>query len=411
MITTTAFAPSEIVDPKYYQEHGYPHQAWTELRRRAPLARCEAEGFLPFWAVTKHQDIVGISKDPERFLNAPLIAIFHRESVNPEEERLRHLLNMDNPDHRRYRKLTAAYFTPLAVAPRLRNYESLADEILDRLVGKEEIDFVTEVSALLPIWIIADMLGIPKELREQFFQWTNKIIGAGDPEFRDPDASPIETSRAAIDAQIAYFNHMVEERRRKPTEDITSILANAKLDGQPLPLYELFSYLVLLVVAGNETTRNAASGGLLALIENPGELEKLRRNPGLLDSAVEEIVRWVTPVIQFCRTPRVDVEVRGQEIQAGEHLCLFYPSANRDEDVFEDPFAFRVDRHPNRHLAFGIGEHVCLGANLARTELKAIFGRLLARLESIELAGPVERLRSSFVGGIKHMPVRLELRA
>jgi cytochrome P450 len=298
------------------------------------------------------------------------------------------------------------------VAPRLQSYELLADEILDRLQGKREIDFVTEVSALLPIWIIADMLGIPKELREQFFQWTNKIIGAGDPEFRDPDASPVETSRAAIDAQFAYFNHMVEERRRHPTGDITSILANARLDdGQPLPLFELFSYLVLLVVAGNETTRNAASGGLLALIENPGELEKLRRNPELLGPAVEEIVRWVTPVIQFCRTPRVDVEIRGQKIEAGEHLCLFYPSANRDEDVFVDPFTFRIERHPNRHLAFGIGEHACLGANLARTELKAIFGRLLARLQSIELAGPVERLRSSFVGGIKHMPVRLELRA
>ena len=188
------------------------------------------------------------------------------------------------------------------------------------------------------------------------------------------------------------------------------MLTHAKLDGEHLPPLELLSYFLVLVVAGNETTRNAASGGLLALIENPGEFQKLRDEPGLVDSAVEEVVRWTAPVIQFCRTPREDVELHGRKIRAGESLCLFYPSANRDEAAFEDPDVFRVDRKPNPHLGFGIGEHFCLGANLARLELRVIFRALAERLESVELAGPYERMRSSFLGGVKRMPIRYRLR-
>jgi cytochrome P450 len=188
---------------------------------------------------------------------------------------------------------------------------------------------------------------------------------------------------------------------------MVSVLANATLDdGSPVPTFELMSYYLLLVIAGNETTRNAASGGLLALIENPGELRKLKADPGLVPTAVEEIVRWTTPVIQFCRTPVEDVEIKGQKIRAGDSLCLLYPSANRDEDVFEDPDAFRVDRKPNPHLGFGIGEHFCLGANLARLELRVIFDELARRMGTVELAGPVERMRSSFLGGVKRMPIR-----
>ena len=201
-----------------------------------------------------------------------------------------------------------------------------------------------------------------------------------------------------------------EKRRAEPRDDMVSVLANATIDGQPMPTLELLSYYLLLVVAGNETTRNAASGGLLALIENPGELAKLRSDPSLVESAVEEIVRWTAPVIQFCRTAVEDVEIRGKRIRAGDALCLFYPSANRDEDVFEDPDVFRVDRRPNPHLGFGIGEHFCLGANLARLELRAIFRELAERLEEVELAGPYERMRSSFLGGVKRMPIRYRLR-
>ncbi len=412
MTTNTAdtLAPSEIIDPDFYQEHGYPHEAWTELRRSNPVARCEAPGFLPFWAITRQAEIIPISKDPATFQSAPMLAMFHEEGGDTSGSNLRHLLNMDNPDHRAYRKIISARFTPRVVKPRLKDYQDLADDVLDRVIGKEEIDFVTEVSALLPIWIIADMLGVPAQDRERLFHWTNMLIGAGDAEFRNEGADVEATVASAIQEMSQYFHAMVEERRRNPTEDLTSSIANAQVDGAPIPPFELFSYLILVVVAGNETTRNAISGGLRAFIENPGEWAKLQARPELLDSAIEEIVRWVTPVIQFCRTPNRDVEINGKSISAGEHLCLFYPSANRDEGVFEDPFAFRVDRQPNPHLAFGIGEHVCLGANIARLEIKGLYSRLLERMISAEAAGPVERLRSSFVGGIKHMPIRWELR-
>jgi cytochrome P450 len=207
-----------------------------------------------------------------------------------------------------------------------------------------------------------------------------------------------------------YFTDMVVARMKHPTNDITSIVANAKIKGESIPQFEMLSYYFLLVVAGNETTRNATTGGLQAFIENPAEWEKLKRNPSLIDSAVEEIVRWTTPVIQFARTASADTEIRGQKIRAGESLCLFYPSANRDEEVFERPFEFNISRNPNPHVAFGIGEHFCLGANLARLELKVIFSQLVERLDHVELAGSIERLRSSFVGGIKHMPIRMSMK-
>jgi len=208
-----------------------------------------------------------------------------------------------------------------------------------------------------------------------------------------------------------YFSDMVVSRMKHPTNDITSIVANAKIKGESIPQFEMLSYYFLLVVAGNETTRNATTGGLQAFIEHPGEWQKLKRNPSLIDSAVEEIVRWTTPVIQFARTASADTEIRGQKIRAGESVCLFYPSANRDEEVFERPFEFDISRNPNPHIAFGIGEHFCLGANLARLELKVIFSQLAERLDHAELAGSIERLRSSFVGGIKHMPIRMTMKS
>ncbi len=208
---------------------------------------------------------------------------------------------------------------------------------------------------------------------------------------------------------FAYFHALAEERRQRPRNDIISVVVGAKVDGKPLPPMELLSYYFLLVVAGNETTRNAMTGGLLAMLQNPAEWEKVKADPGLIDSAVEEIVRWTTPVIQFARTATEDYVLRGQQIRKGQSLCLFYPSANRDEEVFPEPFQFRVDRNPNPHIAFGRGEHVCLGAHLARLELRCAFKQLLARVRSVELAGEPERVRSSFVGGIKRVPIRWEL--
>jgi len=266
------------------------------------------------------------------------------------------------------------------------------------------------VSGPLPLAVLCDLLGVPREDWEMLFRWTNQTVGSGDPEYQAEGDGGRETANAARMQLFSYFGRMAEARRKSPRDDITSVLVNARLDdGSSMPPFELLSYYFLLVIAGNETTRNAMSGGLLALIEHPAELAKLRANPELIESAVEEIVRWTTPVIQFCRTATRDIEIRGQKIRAGQALCLFYPSANRDEEVFDAPFAFRVDRRPNPHVAFGIGEHFCLGANLARLELRVVFRELARRLVGAELTAPVERLRSSFLGGVKHMRVRYRL--
>jgi cholest-4-en-3-one 26-monooxygenase len=403
----------DIVGNDTYARHGYPHEAWTILRREAPVYWYERGVKVPFWAITKHEDIVRISRQPGQNLNAPRLAVFPEFAPPEEDERIaRHLLNMDAPDHAPYRKLASPHFTPRAIRRLEPSIERITRELLDGIARdgeSTEIDFVTDLSAPLPLAVLADMLGVPREDWRLMFRWTNAVVGAEDPEYRQGDSTQ-DSAGTARKALFEYFWKMVLERRQRPRDDIVSVLANAVLRGGELPPFELLSYYFLLVVAGNETTRNAISGGLLAFIENPGELEKLRRNPGLLDEAVEEILRWTTPVIQFCRTPNQDLELRGVKIRAGESMCLFYPSANRDEDVFEAPFEFRVDRHPNRHLAFGIGEHFCLGANLARLELRVIFRKLVERIEGVESAGPVSRLRSSFLGGVKHVPIRLRLR-
>ncbi len=400
----------EIVDGSYYQRHGYPHEAWTSLRSRAPIAWFEpaALRMRPFWAITKYRDLETIARDSKRFQIAPRIAVFEDDALRVEPP-MRHLLNMDPPVHGKYRGLMASRFTPKTMEPKRQAIGRIVDDVLDEIAGRSEIDFVESLAAIVPLAVINEMLGIPRADWKRMFELSNTALAPSDPEYQQ-GASIHETGDRARDEFFDYFRRLAAERRREPRDDYVTVLANSVVDGEPIREWELLSYFVLLIIAGNETTRNATSGGLLALMEHPAELEKLRRNPELLPSAVEEIVRWVSPVIQFCRTPTEDVEISGVRIRAGEPCCLFYPSANRDEEIFEDPFSFRIDRSPNEHVGFGIGVHFCLGANLARLELQEIFRRLVPRLEAVELAGPVERMRSSFVGGIKRMPLKLRLR-
>ncbi len=400
----------DIIGPDHYQQNGYPHAEWALLRREAPLYWFDRTDDDPFWAVTKHEDIVLLSRQPKKFLLNPRLAVF--PDFQPvEAEDAHHLLTMDPPQHGAYRRLVSSAFTPRAIRARAPEIERIAVELLDAIQDRSECDFVREVSAILPLAAIADILGLPRSDWEMMFRWTNEIVGSNDPEYTRQGMTPEDTSEAARVELFTYFMERVEERRKSPKEDIISVIGNSKLDGGELPVRELLSYFFLLVVAGNETTRNATSGGLLALIENPDQFARLKADPSLIPTAVEEIVRWTTPVIQFCRTATEDCELRGQKIREGEAFCLFYASANRDEDIYEDPFAFRVDRHPNPHLGFGIGEHFCLGANLARLELQLMFKHIAARMQHVELAGEVERLRSSFLGGVKHMPIRYDMKA
>ncbi|HIF93785.1 MAG TPA: cytochrome P450 [Myxococcales bacterium] len=420
--TTGSDLPSldelDVIGPDTYMQNGYPFDAWKRLRKESPIHWFDVPGGVGFWAVTRRADLVRISKQPDLFQNGPRLAVFEEGApVEGERKFVRQLLNMDPPEHSEYRGTASSWFTPRAIARKSDEVRRIARDLLSEMAGdgkEREGDFVRDLAVPLTLGVLADMLGVPREDWPKMFEWTNRVAGSADPEFQAdvPGASqiPFVSIEETRNELFAYFAELAAERRKHPRDDIISVLANSQIGGAPMPPLELLSYFFVLVVAGNETTRNSASGGLLALIENPDEFAKLKANPALVNPAVEEIVRWTSPVIQFCRTAVQDVELHGKKIRKGDAFCLFYPSANRDEEVFADPDVFRIDRRPNPHVGFGIGEHFCLGANLARLELRVIFDELANRLDEVELAGPYERMRSSFLGGVKRMPIRYRLR-
>jgi cytochrome P450 len=406
-------APAEfhLVHPDHYADRGYPHGVWTRLRREDPVHWFDRTDGIPFWAITKHADITTIGKRPEKFLNGPRLVIGHdpeRPNDFPPT-----LIQLDPPKHGVYRQLISHRFRPAALRRMHDDIERIGKEIVDGLLeagDSGQCDFVQKVSAPLPIAVIAWMLGVPRSDWNLLFDWTNRTVGAGDPEYQREGKTRDETAQEAMVELFTYFTKLVEEKKRKPADDLITVFTEARVDGEPLPFMDVLTFCLIIVVAGNETTRNGTSGGMLAFIEHQDELRKVQRDPSLLSSAVEEVVRWTSPIIHFARTASEDFELRGKRIRKGDALALFYPSANRDEDVFADPFTFRVDRHPNRHIGFGVGEHFCLGAHVARLELQVAYKHLLPRIEEIELAGPVERLHSALVGGVKHLPIRYKLR-
>jgi cytochrome P450 len=401
--------PVELIDPARYAREGYPHALWTRLRREAPVAHFTVAGYEPFWAITKHADIVQVSTQPLRFSSAPGIILRRAGApVVPSEM----VVMLDPPRHGPMRRVVMRRFTSPAVRARRADIERIAVEILDALWTKGatgELDFVEDIAAPFPLAVIAWSLGVPREDWGLLYRWTTEVIGKDDPEYRRPGETPGQTFMRARGELHAYFEHLVKQRQREPRDDLVSELIRGTVDGAPLSQHQLLSYCELLVEAGNETTRNAISGGLLAFCHHRDQWDTLRGNPELLADAVEEILRWVSPIIYFTRTATEDCEVGGAQIRAGDQLALFYASANRDEEVFADPFAFRVERRPNPHLAFGFGEHFCMGAQLARVELEVIVHHLLARLAWFELSGSVERLRSAVNGSIKRLPLRYRL--
>jgi cytochrome P450 len=408
----------DVITARLYGERGYPHEAWTWMRRNDPVHWCTPPEYRPFWAITKHADIVDVSTRPEAFRSAGRFILFPETAGGSTQEfienpPLRMLVNMDPPEHRDYRKLVSHWFTPRAIAKLRPRLEAITRELFDELGaahgGVYEGDFVRDVAARQPLRMITEMLGIPRTMEDFVLRVTNENFGIEDPEFQRPGDTR-EDRLAFLQEAFAFLTEITEDRRRHPRDDLSTVLAQATLGGEPVPQFELFSLYFLIMVAGHDTTRNAISGGLLALLDHPDELAKLRRAPALAVPAAEEIVRWTTPVNHFSRTATADCTVGGKRIAAGDSLALFYASANRDEDVFADPFAFRVDRDPNPHLGFGIGEHFCLGAHLARLDLQVFFRQLAERAETIERTAPAENLIASFVGGPKRLPIRMRIR-
>lgn len=401
--------PKTLLDPLRYREHGYPHEAWTALRRESPVAYVVPDAGIPYWAITRHDDIRWISRQPELFANWPR---FKASAGSEEVAKARTLSSMDPPEHRAYRSLVSEHFKPRALARLREPIEEVALELIGNLgePGSEsEFDFVERIAAPLPIMIIAWLLGLPREDWTLIYQMTNAMTGFADEDYMRPGETINDTIARGRAEIYGYFGDIAKARRANPGDDLISRLACAEIDGQPIADSELMAYYLILIVAGNETTRNAVSGGVHAFIQNQEQWRALRDNPALVASTVEEVLRFTSPVIHHARTAAKDVEISGTKVAAGDTVALFYPSANRDESIFDEPFAFKVDRQPNRHLAFGIGEHFCLGAHLARIEIELVMRHLSRSVREIELTGPVERLASANVGGIKSLPVRIRL--
>jgi cytochrome P450 len=413
---------TELMDPHAYARGGYPHELWSRLRRESPVHWCEGPELMPFWAVTKHAHVCEVSKQPDKFRSRPGIIPATREAAErmARGERgpfdaMQTIITMDPPKHRGVRRVASPWFTPQALGRLDAVVAASARRLVDKLYdaqrgGEGSCDFVTEVAVQHPLRILSTILGVSEADEPRVLRLTQELFAGNDPEFKRPEENREEGFRNLGIEFLQYFGKIIADRRASPRDDLASVFANARVDGAPLGDIETLGYYLITFTAGHDTTRNAIAGGMLALLENPAQLAALRADPaGRVNDAVEEIVRWTTPVNFMMRTAACDYELGASKVRQGDRLVLYYASANRDEDVFDDPFAFRIDRHPNPHLGFGIGEHFCLGANLARKSQRALFAELAARLEDVALAGPPERLVASFVAGVKHLPIRYRL--
>lgn len=402
-------AAKVFADPQAYADEAKLHAALTYLRANAPVAWVDVEDYNPFWAVTKHADVMAIERANTLFTNSPRPVLATREGDEQQAAiGVSTLIHMDDPQHRAVRAIGADWFRPKAMRALKIRIEELANRYVDHMVAAgPECDFVQEVAVNYPLYVIMSMLGIPESDFAQMLKYTQELFGNDDAELQR--SASIEESMAVLLEMFEYFNALTASRREHPTDDLASAIANATIDGEPLSDIDTVSYYLIIATAGHDTTSAVISGGLQALIEHPDQRERLRADMGLLPLATEEMIRWVTPVKEFMRTARQDTEVRGVPIAAGESVLLSYASSNRDEDVFDHPFRFDVGRDPNRHNAFGYGVHFCLGAALARMEVSSFFAALLPRLASIELNGNPEHIATIFVGGLKHLPIRYTL--
>lgn len=400
-----------FTDPSAYADLERFHRACALLRREAPVTRVDVDGFHPFFAVTRHDDVMEVSRHPERWLSAPRPALGPklRDDKRADEMPVRTLVQMDAPDHLVYRQIVASWFKPRSVARLAGRAAELSERFVDRMAELDgECDFVTDVALHYPLYMILSLLGLPEEDYGRMLKLTQEVFGSADPELARADSN--DGMLEALMEFVEYFQRVIDDRRANPRDDLASAIANAAIAGEPIRPLEVIGYYVIIATAGHDTTSSAIAGGMHALAERPDQLRRLLDEPALVPTAVEEMIRWVSPVKQFMRTATEDSVIRGVEIPARGSVLLSYPSANRDEDVFDRADEFDVARTPNRHLAFGFGAHYCLGTHLARLEMRSLFDALVTRLRSVELARPPAYAETLFVGGPKHLPIRYELR-
>lgn len=398
-----SFETLDVISNDAYSS-GPPHELLELMRREAPIARHRGieEGYPEwFWAITRHVDVVEVSRKFQNYSSAAKGSLMNQERPDLEVARL--MIDLDPPEHTRLKSLVNRGFTPKAMRMLEEHFREVAVQLIDEALQESSLDFVDRVSAELPLIAIAELVGIPVEDRRKVFHWSNTMIGTTDPDFA---GSPDDATTAAAELYM-YSNELAAQRKINPKDDIITTLISEH-DGDVLSEHEFDLFMLLLAVAGNETTRNGISHGVLAMIENPEQWTKLKGDTSHVTTAVEEILRWGTPVNNFRRTATCDVDLHGVQIKEGDCVTMLYPSANRDATVFADPFKFDITRNPNPHVTFGGGgPHFCLGANLARLEMRILFEEMAKRIDGIELTGEVRKLRSSFIHGIKTLPVKL----
>ena len=401
MPTLADVTPVDLSDSRSYVP-GVPHAWLAHLRRHDPVHWQDEAGGPGFWVVTRYEDCVTVNRDYERFSSAVRGTMpFEMPDEDVAQQSLM-MLNMDPPLHTRYRRLVNKGFTPRMVRDLEANIHRVTDVIIDQVIEKGEADFVTDLSAELPLQVIAELLGVPRDDRHRMFEWSNRMVGNEDPEYQ----TQAEEALVAAMELYAYAAELFAIKRIDPHADLMSVLTTVEVEGEQLSEMELELFFLLLTVAGNETTRNLMSGAMDTFFQHPHQWQRLLDDRSLLPRAVDEMLRFVSPVMNFRRTAMCDVTLSGTEIKAGDKVVFFHASANRDEDVFAEADTFDIGRDPNPHIAFGGGgPHFCLGANLARMEIRVMFEHLLDRMPDIRRRGDLQRLQSQFINGVKHLPV------
>jgi cytochrome P450 len=397
-----------LTDPAFFVTND-PHPIWQRLRQEDPIHWTQGS-VRPFWSITRYADIVSVFCEPNLFSSMRGLIVPSSpdmEQLTPEMMGAGQMMIMtDPPLHGAMRRAFNRLFLPRPVSKYESPGQVLVTEILDEVMKDGKCDFVVDVAARLPMAFICEIMGVPRKDWADVFKWGNMSIGFEDAEYQTESASAMETRRLGVMNLGTYCANLALRRRGGDGEDLLTVLGNAEVNGQKLTELQLFHNGWLYIIGGLETTRNAISGGLLALIEHPEERARLLNDPALMPTAIEEILRWTSPITHIARVATRDTELAGTRIKEGDRVALWIPSANRDESIFADPYRFDIARSPNEHIAFGKGEHFCAGAHLARLELRLMLADLLSRIEHIELAGKVERLKSNLIAGIKHMPVR-----
>lgn len=416
LFTASPELDNALVDAANWADEDGIHAQFTWLRQNDPLRYLQPQDFDPFWNVTRYNDIKEIEGNKRIFINDPRPTLGPKgmteliQQMTGRKHLVRSLVQMDDPDHTKYRMLTQPWFMGANLRKLQADVDALAKMYVDRLVEfGGECDFVKDVAIWYPLRVIMSILGVPEEDEALMLKLTRELFGSTDPDVQR-SFEPQDFLGVVEDFE-AYFAELTRSRRANPTDDVASVIANAVFDGEPIAEHEANGYYMIVATAGHDTTSASTAGGLLALVQNPAQMEKLRADPvGMMPTAIDEMIRWVSPVRHFMRTATEDYQIRDKTIQAGESAILWYPSANRDEDVFDAPFEFRVDRKDAKQLAFGFGAHVCLGQHLARMEMSALFKELLSRVQSFELDGEPQYTQATFVGGLKSLPIRYKLK-